>query len=1481
MEDIIESRINVVKADYGNATKYYMETKSLFRSGLDFNESDNLQKLIGSCRLCYESLFCAFENIMKILVGELEEPQIGKGFPSLISLSRALHKISVGLRQGPKYPNRIIDYSYIRMIELDKIVTTKEIRNDLSHNGIIREARHFGSLFSNLKQLIRMVDPSFDENAPTVDAELGKETFGHFIRYIDFEDIWTPPARILVIEPVWSIPDDQVSLLLSLGWDAIIDLDGRGIGFWETASGKKSFGLKSLSRMEEVIKTSGYKSIPLFAISPDESSFSIVKTPDRIPYLNYSDGDISLNRDREQSIDVLNMKMKVAIRNNEKKDVRNEIQGNLDIKKRKINAMHRFIKEFLSRFDSAVVVCLAEAFVQDNSAQQIIYEIAQKVNMDIQVVLVQDALGGNKPYPDWIDESMCMTWNCELRTFFYELYKNRVMFMSSPSIKKENIECYRFLLRDSVSDRKKEESIPTNGIIKEVEDYFELLHLYIGNETTINGEEMFYRGHLAEWSTFKFDCDANIAPKTKEDLTHKIRSSFTTDPERENTYYILHDPGAGGTTLGRRIAWDIHKDFPVAVLKRFDNKLTSNRIESLYRVLENTPFLILADTAHGISDEDIDDFIKLMKYKSLPIVALIVQRKQSSKKVGRNVYTIPRLEADNIKAIKDRCMRSALHWYETEDEMIAHVDELDNIKKTDQTPMIINMFIMDRNFKSPEQYVRSFINKDALPENVLNVLKFVSFYSMYTERGLPIKLLTSVYNASTDHQESKAFKSIMLSFNRLLLFESREKSGPPESVRCIHTLFAEEILRWLDGNSWENNLVKISESFLDYAMNVITDSNITECISWLFARRNRNYYEETSGKMTKLIQTVMEKSLKSAGAELLEGVAKRIADYICDNRVSIDDDACTTDYSHIINLSARLWAQCARFYRNSENYDENKMDTYTELSLKALSKEDTAAVRGFQDIYHMAGMCWEQKLKNLFENAPSDISEKNIDNAKRLFETTIEYYEKSVQLGNFDYCLPSIMSAYALVIKHIYNMLDFINDEYRPDKLDNDKFSWVLSDVIEDANRLIDDIEQYDLTDDAMSIFDSHANSFRNTYMLENNSKLLQDLNNYIDRMNNSSQEHPISLQQAYAQRVYYILNKYYDKKTKRYNYLSLYKTKDDLEKVLTSIESALEYSGRKQNYLYKIWFKLAKLDDVSFSKAKQRANDWAGIIGTQKRISRQKLEVGPFYYMYIISLLSKQPYDSVKKDWDLLQKNSNRDEINRNEEWILDYYTTGKTGLGCLVDREWAPYEGIRDNNAISWITGRITHISEEEIIGGIDIDESVVDLRKNQHKSEGQVFFKPRTADITINQRGEEMEFKFGFTLSRIRAVDSTMRVRKSHEWTKIKDSGHNLIADIPEEWVRFTPSRLNTSKYNGSPNLLIGYVGQKRAALHISDIQKYPLSDIADIGNASDVLLFLARIKTFYVTITKSTEKGLELSLFSTGQILRDIIGDCSMP
>ena len=106
-----------------------------------------------------------------------------------------------------------------------------------------------------------------------------------------------------------------------------------------------------------------------------------------------------------------------------------------------------------------------------------------------------------------------------------------------------------------------------------ISEDLELIHSSIGIEGEDDPKE--YRlGADISWRNLQLrhDCDRDIAPMVQSRVEDELRRLQTV---RVNVY---HSPGSGGTTLGRRIAWDLRGRFPVGILKRCAVHDTADRI---------------------------------------------------------------------------------------------------------------------------------------------------------------------------------------------------------------------------------------------------------------------------------------------------------------------------------------------------------------------------------------------------------------------------------------------------------------------------------------------------------------------------------------------------------------------------------------------------------------------------------------------------------------------------------------------------------------------------------------------------------------------------------------------------------------------------------------------------------------------------------------------------------------------------------------
>jgi hypothetical protein len=130
----------------------------------------------------------------------------------------------------------------------------------------------------------------------------------------------------------------------------------------------------------------------------------------------------------------------------------------------------------------------------------------------------------------------------------------------------------------------------------------------------------FFKGKQITWFELGLHCDVDrdktdrIVKTVQQDLGggDDKRSKGTT---RVNVY---HAPGAGGTTVARRAAWNLHLDFPTVLLKRCIPVETAPRLELIYR-LTGLPILLLIEGA-DVQDSQADDLYSILRARQVAVV---------------------------------------------------------------------------------------------------------------------------------------------------------------------------------------------------------------------------------------------------------------------------------------------------------------------------------------------------------------------------------------------------------------------------------------------------------------------------------------------------------------------------------------------------------------------------------------------------------------------------------------------------------------------------------------------------------------------------------------------------------------------------------------------------------------------------------------------------------------------------------------------
>ena len=130
----------------------------------------------------------------------------------------------------------------------------------------------------------------------------------------------------------------------------------------------------------------------------------------------------------------------------------------------------------------------------------------------------------------------------------------------------------------------------------------------------------FLRGNQITWHELglRYDVERDISGR----LMKQVQSDL--NAERSVRINLFHSPGAGGTTVARRLIWDMHRSYPCGILSNSKPRETVERLQRIV-TLTGLPVLILADGSE-VSSGELDELFEYVRAYHLPIVIIQVLR---------------------------------------------------------------------------------------------------------------------------------------------------------------------------------------------------------------------------------------------------------------------------------------------------------------------------------------------------------------------------------------------------------------------------------------------------------------------------------------------------------------------------------------------------------------------------------------------------------------------------------------------------------------------------------------------------------------------------------------------------------------------------------------------------------------------------------------------------------------------------------------
>ena len=271
---------------------------------------------------------------------------------------------------------------------------------------------------------------------------------------------------------------------------------------------------------------------------------------------------------------------------------------------------------------------------------------------------------------------------------------------------------------------------PEIAILKEE---FDLVYSELADIDTEPLEADFLKGAPISWVELELEQDV---PRDIYDDTLRNLKAALSDP-RNKLFEVIHKPGAGGSTLARRLLWNLRRSYPTAVLRGV-GPLTAARVETLFH-LTSLPVLILAEADLCPNREDVVRLLHAASSRNVRCCVLYVSRltgptPPSVTSASRSFVSDVMLPGEAVRFL-GRYSIGAAPLQLTRLRQLVTAGDLQRFR----SPFFFGLYRFEADFLHLTDYVKAHLQ--GLNSDQRRWLAYVSLVSVFTQSGFPERML--------------------------------------------------------------------------------------------------------------------------------------------------------------------------------------------------------------------------------------------------------------------------------------------------------------------------------------------------------------------------------------------------------------------------------------------------------------------------------------------------------------------------------------------------------------------------------------------------------------------------------------------------------------------------------------------------------------------------------------------------------------------
>lgn len=775
----------------------------------------------------------------------------------------------------------------------------------------------------------------------------------------------------------------------------------------------------------------------------------------------------------------------------------------------------------------------------------------------------------------------------------------------------------------------------------------------------------FYQGEQITWRELSIDTE--VKRNKYDELELKIGSHLRS-AKKSMKFELFHKPGAGGTTLAIKIAYDLRHIFPTIIITHFD-KISTYRSLLQFMDRVNRPALAVVE-ASNIALNDLDDLIRNCNSNKLIVCFLYVRRALQNVKSGEFSVFVN----DAMGDINERDKFLAKSNLYAKDKKV--LEELQHRQAIECEVIDFSLAINEKEYNNTKliDYINEYVSK--MPENQIRFTAYTSLIYYYSQKNVSELVFRSLFKKGLT-EELKQTAGDKQYIRKILIQEfDQHKFIYTDYWRPRFSKFAEMVLKVVLGGK---NVENWKEQINIYALDFIR----------VFKENNEYLVDETRG--------ILKGIFFERNNEDLLGTEEQWKSAVDNDQFSflLRDIGNKQKQKVILTMLVEEYPSETHFLGHLARflYEKAEVEAEFEESEKYLLKafEYSEASKDF-NLQHIGGMNKRRHiefLKRRHSHGPDIIFDESI--IKGLSDDANLYFNKSRTINPYN------VHAYVAQIQTLITVIDFGRELSGIDRkelfITNPKYSWYL-DQYETVIRLIDEaqilIEQQETLGKTSKIMKAH------NYISASEGKSYELLGKYgistemfKNLIETSDRGYRPQLRVMYIKSL--LLGKVKGDKMKIDSAWALLKS-EEVQNVAKLIDdNILQDSGNI--FTLRLWFKLVRYSSINvpLDEIIARLKIWY-----DQSESFKILHLEAAYYLYVLhSCLAIRSGDSIstvhKNEANIYIKKCR--ELSHSSKYPFEYYTDGKE-IACIINhRKKGP-----DNSILERVEGTITLITSRQ---------------------------------------------------------------------------------------------------------------------------------------------------------------------------------------